>query len=251
MRRTSDGPRVLPDPGEVMSRAALLLDLDGTLLDLAPRPDAVQVPSELRESLEALAQRLDGALGIVTGRRLDDVDALLAPLALPVAAEHGGVLRPRPGEVAERRPAPPLPPSWRARAAAFAAARPGLLMEPKSAGFVLHHRGAPEHGAAARAFLEGLLSEEPGFALLEAAMAWEIRPAGVHKGEGVRALMAAPPFAGRLPLFIGDDVTDEDGIAAAQALGGRGLRVAEAFGSPAGVRAWLAALAKRPHAPAA
>jgi trehalose 6-phosphate phosphatase len=234
----------------VVAQAALLLDLDGTLLDLAPRPDAVVVPHALRASLARLYPRLGGALALVTGRRLDDVDRLLAPLRLPVAAEHGGILRPDPSGAPEPARLPRLPSGWERRAAAFAAARPGLLVEPKSAGFVLHHRAAPEHGAAARAFLATLLAEQPGFELLAADMAWELRPSGVDKGRAVRALMARAPFAGRRPIFIGDDVTDEDGMAAAVALGGLGLRVAEAFRSPAGVRAWLAALCEDHDAPA-
>jgi trehalose 6-phosphate phosphatase len=240
----------LPQVRDVLAQAALLLDLDGTLLDIAPRPDAVVVPEALQGCLAVLHVRLGGALALVTGRRLDDVDRLLAPPRLPAAAEHGGVLRAAPAAPPEHPPRPTLPDAWRARAKAFAEARPGLLVEPKSAGFVLHYRAAPEHGPAARAFLGELAAAGLGFELLRADMAWELRPAGVDKGRAVRTLMARAPFAGRRPIFIGDDVTDEDGIAAAKALGGLGLRVAEAFGGPAEVRAWLAMLCEGHHAAA-
>jgi trehalose 6-phosphate phosphatase len=118
-------------------------------------------------------------------------------------------------------------------------------MERKRHGFVLHYRGAPSVGVAIEQALRTLLDGVPGFALLAAKMAWEIRPAGVDKGFAVRAIMARAPFAGRLPVFVGDDVTDEDGIAASVSLGGVGFRVDEVFGDPAGVRSWIADLANR------
>ncbi len=193
---------------------------------------------------------MGGAVAVVTGRRLDDVDRILDPLRLPAAAEHGAILRPD-GQAAPRHtPTAMAPEAWRREAAAFVEAHPGTLLEPKSAGFVLHYRMAPEHGAAAEALLRRMAEAGAGFELLRADHAWELRPGGIHKGLGVRALMEQPAFAGRWPLFIGDDVTDEDGIAAAEALGGQGFLVPESFGSPAAVRAWLAGLCEHLHAPA-
>lgn len=243
-------PSALPGPTDVISRAALLLDLDGTLLDLAPRPDAVAPAPGLLDHLARLHAALGGALAVVTGRRLDDLDRILHPLVLPAAAEHGAALRPTPGQAARRAAVAAAPAAWRAAAEAFVAAHPGTLLEPKTAGFVLHYRLAPAHGPAARALMQGFAGAGQGFGLLRADHAWELRPEGIHKGIAVRALMAAPPFAGRLPLFIGDDVTDEDGIAAAEALGGQGFLVPDSFGSPAAVRTWLATLLEHAHAPA-
>jgi trehalose 6-phosphate phosphatase len=139
-------------------------------------------------------------------------------------------------------PALPTPPvNWRARTVALMERHPGALIEDKAHGFVLHYRQAPEAGPEAEALLNGLLQEQPDdFTLLPALMAWEIRPRGVSKATAVRSLMAAPPFAGRVPVFIGDDVTDEEGMEAARSCGGIGLRLQDAFGTPGALRAWLA-----------
>jgi trehalose 6-phosphate phosphatase len=109
---------------------------------------------------------------------------------------------------------------------------------------VLHYRATPDAGHTIRAALEDMLRDAAnGYKLAEAKMAWEVRPSGADKGAAVQALMAQPPFAGRIPLFVGDDATDEDGMREARALGGIGLRVGEAFADAAAVRAWIARLA--------
>jgi trehalose 6-phosphate phosphatase len=228
---------LLPPP----RRAALLLDLDGTLLDIAASPESVEVAPGLPDTLRRLRVALGDALAIVTGRPVAQVDALLPDLPYAVAGEHGGALRPAPGAAIERAALPEPPAAWLAEAARLVEAHPGARLERKAHGFVLHYRAIPAAGEALRAPLAALIADEAAgrFTLLAAHMAWEIRPQGVDKGAAVRALMQRPPFVCRLPVFIGDDVTDEDGIAAAIALGGAGLRVAEAFGDPLGVRAWL------------
>jgi trehalose 6-phosphate phosphatase len=220
-------------------RAALLLDLDGTLVDIAPTPDAVVVPADLLTSLRTLRTRLDGALAVISGRPVEQIEALLPDAITAIAGEHGGAFRFAPGAPLERPELPTLPDAWLAAGARIAAAHPGALFERKARGFVLHYRAAPEHGAALREAMQALLEQSGRFTMTAAHMAWELRPKGADKGTAVRTLMARAPFAGRLPIFIGDDVTDEDGIAAAQALGGAGLRVPEAFGTPEAVRAWL------------
>jgi trehalose 6-phosphate phosphatase len=224
-------------------RAALLLDVDGTLLDIAPRPDLVVVPPDLVTVLRALRIRLNGALAVITGRPVEQVDALLGDAPFAVAGEHGGAIRHAPGEPIRRPELPAPPPAWLDAAGRIAAAHPGVMLEPKLRGFVLHYRAAPEAGDALQIALATLIApDRDRFQLMPARMAWEVRPQGADKGVAVRQLMAEPPFAGRVPVFVGDDVTDEDGIAAAAALGGRGLFVPEVFGDAVGVRAWLAAL---------
>ncbi len=220
---------------------ALFLDLDGTLLDLAPRPDAVRVPPGLVDTLERLTQRLDGALGIVSGRAREAIDALLAPLRPAGGFGHGAELRDAAGR-RFGRDAPCPPPRWHAALARFAAAHPGLLLEAKPHGLALHYRAVPDRRDAVRAAMLGLLEEDDaGFDLLPAHMAFELRPRIACKGRAVDALMATRPFAGRRPVFVGDDVTDEEGMQAARALGGLGLHVGRDFtGGPAQVRAWLA-----------
>jgi len=219
--------------------AALFLDFDGTLVDIAPRPDAVHVPPELPPLLLDLAAGLGGALAVVSGRPLRDLDHFL-PVPIAKAGDHGAALRADPAAPAERPDLPAPPPDWRARAAALVAGNPGALIEDKAHGFVLHYRLAPELGPEAKALLSALVGQAPDdFTLLEARMAWEVRPRGPSKGSAVRKLMARPPFAGRVPVFIGDDVTDEEGMAACRDLGGQGMRLQDAFGTPSALRAWL------------
>ena len=238
MANHGDDVLILPD-GHAVEHPALLLDLDGTLIDIAPTPDAVVVPPALPDALRRLRARHGDAVAIISGRPVEAVDALLDHAAYAVAGEHGAALRTAPGGPVVRDGLPVLPEAALARAAAAVARFPGALVERKAHGVALHYRQAPEAEAALRGAAEAIVAACPGFSLLAGSMTWEVRPDGVHKGNAVRALMAAPPFTGRMPVFIGDDVTDRDAIAAAVALGGVGLLVAEAFAGPAGVRAWL------------
>ena len=217
----------------------MLLDLDGTLLDIAPRPDAVVVPPDLQDALGTLRRLVGDALAVITGRPVETVDALLGDAIFAVAGEHGGAIRHAPDQRVERPPLPSPPPEWLAEAERLAAAHPGALLEHKARGFALHYRAVPAAGEPMRAALLRMMAGSPEFELLPAHMLWEVRPSGVHKGKAVLGLMDRAPFRGRLPVFIGDDVTDEDAIAAAQAMGGVGLRVQDAFGDAAGVRKWL------------
>jgi trehalose 6-phosphate phosphatase len=230
------GP-ALPGPG-----TALFLDLDGTLLEIAARPDAVVVPKELPDLLSRLREALGGAVAVVTGRGLAVARGYTGVPDLPIGAEHGAVLDPAlPGAA----PLPVPPPEWRRAADEWAAARPGTLAEHKTHGLVLHFRQRPEAEAEALALLAELMREDDrGFRVVPAHAAAELRPAGADKGGAVRRLMAIPPFTGRRPIFIGDDITDEDGMAACAEYGGYGLRVPDDFaGRPALVRAWLGRVA--------
>jgi len=226
-----------------ITHAALLLDLDGTLLDIAPTPDAVVVPPELTASLRVLRIRLGGALAVVSGRPVEQVEALLGDAVEVIAGEHGGAIRHASGEALDRFELPRPSEAWFAAGARIAAAHPGALFERKANGFVLHYRAVPELGPVLREAMVALVDGSDRFVMVPARMAWELRPHGADKGTAVEALMRCVPFAGRVPVFIGDDVTDEDGMAAARRLGGVGLRVADAFGSAAGVRSWLRAAA--------
>lgn len=221
---------------------ALFLDLDGTLIDFAPRPEAARAPSDLAGQLLAAEAALGGALAILSGRPVAMIDRLLAPARLAAAGCHGAELRALPAGPAQRLT--PGPDAGLQAAAAALAAAEGLHLEVKPAGLVLHYRGRPDRAAAARAAAQRLLEAAgPEFEILPAVLAFELRPRGFHKGMALRTLMAAPPFRGRRPVFIGDDVTDLDGIAAARALGGAGLLLGrDAAAGPAEMRAWLAAL---------
>jgi len=227
------------------ARSALLLDIDGTLLDFALTPEAVVVPPALLVALRRLKLALGGALGVISGRPVEDVDRLLGDVFHAVAGEHGGAIRHAPAAPIERPALPAAPATWVQAAEQAASGHPGARVETKARGFVLHYRGAPDAGAAFGALLRRLVAGSAGFEVLDGNMAWEVRPRGADKGTAVVALMAQAPFGGRLPVFIGDDVTDHDAIRAARAMGGAGLLVADVFGDPAEVRAWLNQIAEQ------
>ncbi len=236
----------LTSPADLPPDATLLLDLDGTLLDIAATPEAVVVPPGLPALLRRLRARLGDAVAVVTGRPVAQIDALLGDAPYAVAGEHGGAIRAAPGEPLRRADLPELPPDWLAAAAGVVAQHPGARLEPKARGFVLHYRQAPDAGPSLQAAALAILGERAAsYALLPAHMAWEVRPRGADKGTAVTRLLRDAPFRGRVPVYIGDDVTDEDGMRAAREHGGVGLRVDAAFGDPAGVRRWLAEQADR------
>jgi trehalose 6-phosphate phosphatase len=218
---------------------ALFLDVDGTLIDIAPTPDGVVVPAGLAEALRVVERRLGGALAILSGRRLTDIDGLLGA-GLVCAAEHGGVVRGVDGVVRRMVRRPAAFESWVRIFARYAAAMPGVLVEEKEFSVVLHYRRAPEHEAALRQLVEKLVAESDDAVLLLAHCAFELKPRGGNKGDALAGFMAGPPFAGRRPVFVGDDVTDEPAIAKAIELGGLGLHVARDFGgATAAVRGWI------------
>ena len=242
-----------PPPLLPLARLALFLDFDGTLVELAPTPDAVIVPRDLPGLLERLRDRLGGALAVVSGRPVADIDRLLAPSRLAAAGSHGAELRASPrGEVVPLgEPLPePLHASLVALAAALRRRSPGVRAEDKGTAFALHYRQAREAEPALRAGLGGLpLGED--WEILAGHCVYEIRSRHRHKGDALRRLMSEAPFAERKPVYLGDDRTDLDGMAAAWALGGQGVAVggldapkAEwALADPAAVRDWLRRLA--------
>lgn len=236
-------------PQIAAAETAWFLDVDGTLLDLAPRPELVQVPPGLVEDLGLLADRAGGALALISGRTIAVVDALLAPLDLPAAGCHGAEIRfaPAGGIV---RSGGTVPQGLRGRLERLAAAH-DLLLEDKEVALALHYRGS---GAAVREALEGERAAiaEAGYELLEGRQVMEVRRPGLHKGAAIDAFMAVAPFAGRLPLFAGDDVTDEDAFRHLAAHRGIGIAVGEArpgarfrMDDPAALRRWLHEKARR------
>ncbi|HTQ71790.1 MAG TPA: trehalose-phosphatase [Acidocella sp.] len=228
-------------PLPALSRdCALFLDVDGTLLDFSVRPDGVIVPLGLPAMLHSLGGWLDGALALLSGRRVTDIEALFGP-GLAVGAEHGALLRAADGTlIAEASPNPALA-ALAAPLRAAIAARPGTLLEEKRFGLVLHWRAAPAMAQELAALGAALAAAHPGLMLQPAHEALEIRLRGTDKGAALETFMGMPPFAGRRPVFIGDDATDEPAIARAKEMGGLGLHVARDFGGRTeAVRAWLA-----------
>ena len=216
-----------------------MLDMDGTLIDLAATPDAVVVPVGLPHTLTTLRDALGGALAIVTGRPVETVDRLFGDAPGAIAGEHGGAIRYAHGEGIERPDLPAPPQSWLETAEALVSSFPGALLERKARGFALHYRQAPEAREVFHTALTALVDTSSQFQLHPAHSLWEIRPVGADKGGAVTALMQRTPFIGRLPIFIGDDVTDEDGMREARKHGGAGYRVDAVFADTTGVRTWL------------
>ena len=229
-------------PPDLDRTNALFLDLDGTLLEIAPTPELVVVPPGLPELLTKVHGQLGGALAIVTGRPIGVVDSLLAPFSASAAGEHGVALRYEDGRVEEMPKGLAVPDTWRDALKAAAERWPGVLIEPKSHGVAVHYRLVPERGNDVWRLVRALVPQDHSwFRLIPAREAVEIGPRAASKGHAVERLMAHAPFQGRRPIFVGDDFTDEAGMEAARQFGGEGLRVAEVFGGdPAEVRAWLA-----------
>ena len=231
----------MPDLPNPSLNWALFLDIDGTLIDIAARPDRVVVPEGLPATLRSIEGRLDGALALVSGRPLEDIDRLTAPYRFACAAEHGALLRLADGKSRHRCEDYVFPQSLRTELRAAAEKWPGAIIEDKKYNIVVHYRQAPSFHPAIRDFTRSLARKAgPGFEALPARMAFEIRHRKLNKGAAVQAFMAEPPFVGRVPVFVGDDVTDEDGFRAARELGGLGLDVRVQFGGEAAqVRNWL------------
>lgn len=243
------------DITRLRGNSALFIDFDGTLADIAPRPDAVALPAGLVPLLATLHGRLGGALAVVSGRPISQLDAFLAPLQLPLAGLHGAERRSASG-VVTRLPEADLA-EVVARLQALAAVHAGLLVEAKPGAVALHYRLAPDCEALARQAMQDALQRSPGMALLHGKMVIEMKPANASKGRAVEAFMAEPPFAGRQPLFAGDDTTDESGFAVVQAAGGAGIKIGPGptqaqhrLDSPTRLQAWLQDNANQPVEPA-
>jgi trehalose 6-phosphate phosphatase len=240
----SSRPASLPAPDRDY---CLFLDFDGTLVDLMPRPDDVSRDAALVSLLDTTARNLAGAMAIVSGRQIDAIDALIAPLELPIAGVHGYERRAADGVV--YRPTPDMDRlsvlrDWLQR---FVAGHAGLLLEDKVSALAVHYRNAPFLGEEVRQRLMGLKSVYGDeFELIEGSAVVEIKPATHSKATAVEAYMQEAPFAGRTPIYIGDDTTDCDGFVAVERHEGMAIAVGTRVSTPwrlrdpSEVRSWLA-----------
>ncbi len=218
-----------------LASSALLLDVDGTLIDIGPSPFEVHVPDALCRSLERLHERTGGALALVSGRPIRDIDKLFSPLKLPAVGGHGAEMRLDGGRIIAG--VKTLPEKLRKRLALAATPGSGVVPEDKGYSFALHFRQTPQQEPRLRALVDRVRAEFPSEAmevLLGKAMV-EIKRSGISKGEAVRELMTRAPFAGRVPVFIGDDITDETVFALLPAIGGKGFSVGRQFDGLAGI----------------
>jgi trehalose 6-phosphate phosphatase len=230
-----------------LHKIAILLDVDGTILDLAPTPAEVRVPPSLRQTLARLCDSTRGALAFVSGRPISALDVIFSPLLLPTIGGHGAELRTVAGASAER-PRRPLDSSVKRKFAAIAEADPGIIVEDKGYSLALHYRLAPDQEDFVRDAAAAIFASLPTapIELLHGKSMVEIKQVGFNKASAVRELMMHFPFAGRQPLFIGDDVTDQDVFAIMQEFDGIAISVGEKlpgvehyFERPADVRRWL------------
>src|ERR1700749_3459900 len=249
-----EAPDAVPVPHAMvphLSETAVLLDIDGTLLDLAPTPREVWVPPGLSNTLNGLLQRSLGALALVSGRSLNDIDLIFAPDQFPAVGGHGAEMRLSINDESVASAAPPMDKELKRRLAAIAKLSPGILLEDKGYSLALHYRLAPHAEKAIYEAVSLIRADLPNapIEVLPGKSVCEIKHSGFTKATGVRELMTREPFKGRRPFFIGDDVTDEtvfgimpdyDGLAFS--VGRRAKGVAGHFDSPSDVREFLSKL---------
>ena len=247
-------------PGELAQRleqCAVLLDIDGTLLDLAPTPREVWVPPGLATTLNRLLEKTSGALALVSGRSLNDIDLIFAPEQFPAVGGHGAEMRVSADSEAVATHAPPMDKELKRRLAAIAKLSPGILLEDKGYSLALHYRLAPHAEKAIYEAVSLIRADLPNASIevLPGKCVCEIKHAGFTKATGVTELMTLEPFKGRRPIFIGDDVTDESVFAIIPDFGGlafsvgrRAMGVADHFDEPREVREWLAHLVDEANA---
>ncbi len=231
-----------------LRECAILLDIDGTILDIAPTPREVWVSPLLRSTIARLQALTGGALALVSGRLVNDIDLIFAPLQLAAIGGHGAELRPAPGTETQVRTGS-LSAELKRNLAALTQLGPGILVEDKGYSLALHYRLAPDLGAALRAAVAEVCARSPtgSVEVLPGKAVVEVKPARVNKAVAVRELMKYRPFAGRHPIFIGDDVTDEPVFGVIPEFGGLGFSVGRVvpgvdghFDKPQDVRSWLA-----------
>jgi trehalose 6-phosphate phosphatase len=249
---SQDSPELVAgELGRRLRDCALLLDIDGTLLDLAPTPREVWVPPGLAITLNRLVESTSGALALVSGRSLNDIDLIFAPEQFPAVGGHGAEMRISADNESVATHAPPMDKELKRRLAAIARLSPGILLEDKGYSLALHYRLAPHAEKAIYAAVSLIRADLPNapIEVMPGKCVCEIKHSGFNKATGVIELMTHEPFRGRRPVFIGDDVTDESVFAIMHELGGlafsvgrRATDVAGHFDEPRDVRAWLARL---------
>lgn len=240
------GRRLLPPPAPDPAWA-WFLDIDGTLLEVAASPTLVIPDLGLHNRLSRLVARTGGAVALISGRTIADIDRLFGAPTLPVAGQHGLERRTATGEHVTQPPPHDLWERVRRQLQGVAERHPGLIMEDKGQSLALHYRQAPPLASFAHQLMH-LLQRELGerYVTQRGKRVIELKPAGVDKGAAIRAFLDEPPFQGRLPIFLGDDVTDEYGFAVVNSLGGHSVKVGRGrttarwrLGDVAAVQQWL------------
>lgn len=236
-----------------LERHAFFFDVDGTLVDIAEAPDRVRVEPGLVDTVAALQALTGGAIAMISGRAVAAIDALFAPLRLPAAGQHGMERRDAVGRMHAHPHSEQQLEALRRCVASAAADWPGTLLEDKGATLAVHYRLAPGlAGDIHTALLDCLARHADAFRLQPGKMVAELKPGGRDKGTAIEEFMREPPFAGRVPVFVGDDATDEHGFAVVNRLNGHSVKVGAGdtvarwrFGDAVSVRTWLGRLVER------
>jgi trehalose 6-phosphate phosphatase len=215
----------LPPPPAARCDWAYFFDVDGTLVDFADTPAAVRVSEHLRQLLQELYQCSGGAVALMSGRPITEIDDLFPSVQLPVAGQHGAERRDAKGKASRHEPTRDLGPA-RHRLAQAIIDKPGLLLEDKGLSLALHYRRIPDLAVFVRQTMEALLPELGGdYCVQTGKSVVELKPTGKDKGRALLEFMGEPPFAGRTPVFVGDDATDEFGFASVNQLDGHSIKV--------------------------
>ena len=211
-----------------LDQTALFFDVDGTLVEIENEPDAVSVSSDLRHLLTRLIDGVDGALALVSGRSIAQLDALFQPLSFSASGLHGLERRILPGAMTRAGVDQTVMSSVKLHLEQFAEGRKGVFVEDKGLTLALHYRMAPSHHEAAAEYVRDLVKQHQGeLVLLEGKMVFELKPPGFDKGRAIVDFMQEPPFQGRCPIFAGDDVTDEAGFNAVNNMNGVSIRIGD------------------------
>jgi trehalose 6-phosphate phosphatase len=218
-------PRMKLTPPAAEPGWAYFLDVDGTLVEIAETPGEVRVPIELKTNISLAHQSCNGALAIISGRAIRDLDLLLGLPQLPAAGQHGLEIRDARGEIRRHAFGEGNLGDIVQQLQQVQAQYPELLLEDKGATLAIHYRRAPALGSYLSRLLKGLLPQHPGMHLQRGKYVYELKPGGFDKGTAIRELMSMPPFAGRRPVFIGDDLTDEHGFKVINQLDGLSIKV--------------------------
>ncbi|HCB1740919.1 trehalose-phosphatase [Citrobacter sp. RHBSTW-00696] len=212
-------------PPEQSASCAYFFDLDGTLAEIKPYPDQVVVPQTILQLLHQLATHNAGALALISGRSMVELDALTTPFRFPLAGVHGAERRDINGQTHIVRLAAAIEREAGELLSTALATMPGTTLEAKGMAFALHYRQAPEHEAALINLAERITHRWPQLALQHGKCVVEIKPKGTNKGDAIAAFMQEAPFAGRVPVFFGDDLTDETGFGVVNRAGGISVKV--------------------------
>lgn len=250
----SAAPRPLPPPTfGALHSLAVFADVDGTLVPFEDFPDQVVADEELRSLLERLHHATQGAMALLSGRSIPDLDRVFHPLRFPAAGQHGAEIRLASGSLRGHSPGDGRLEPLLASLRAWAATRPGVLIEDKGVSIAVHVRMAPDQtGEARRRLVDWLEADGAGYGLQQGKHVFEVRPDWANKGVALGSLLYTLPFQGRTPLCFGDDETDEDAFAAAQALGGHAIKVGPGptcaqwqVQGPSELRAWIRGVLER------